>query len=415
MANFTATEQLMLELTNRARMDPVGEAKRMGISLNQGLSRDAISTDAKQVLAGSDILLSAARSHSNWMLKTDTFSHFESGRTETATQRMALAGYDFTGAWSNGENISLVGTKGVLDLTDSIFQQHKNLFLSTSGHRQNMLGEDHREAGIAQVAGDYQGYNTSMVTQNFAATGTNVFITGVVYNDTVSNDNFFTVGEQIAKLRVATEGAADTTGAGGGYELNLDGPGKHKVTFTTASGAAATVQLTVGSTNVKVDFVNGKEIWSNTTITSLTDTIKELHALGLGRMDLLGSNGAEKFFGNDAANVIRGSGGADVMTGGGGADRFVFKLASDSTPGRRDTITDFGDGADKIDLSAVFSGGELAYRGKAAINGTNQVSFTASGNDVIVHVNLDSDLDAEMQIRLVGTTLSEMSLADIIL
>ena len=37
-----------------------------------------------------------------------------------------------------------------------------------------------------------------MVTEDLALSGTKVFVTGVVYNDTVTNDNFFTVGEQVA-------------------------------------------------------------------------------------------------------------------------------------------------------------------------------------------------------------------------
>ena len=37
MADATAREQLMLELVNRARLDPLGEARRFGIDLNQGL------------------------------------------------------------------------------------------------------------------------------------------------------------------------------------------------------------------------------------------------------------------------------------------------------------------------------------------------------------------------------------------
>jgi hypothetical protein len=35
----TAQEQLFLELVNRARMDPLGEAARFGCDLNAGLGR----------------------------------------------------------------------------------------------------------------------------------------------------------------------------------------------------------------------------------------------------------------------------------------------------------------------------------------------------------------------------------------
>ena len=51
MADATAREQLILEMINRARMDPEGEAARYGISLNQGLTAGTISSAPKQVLA----------------------------------------------------------------------------------------------------------------------------------------------------------------------------------------------------------------------------------------------------------------------------------------------------------------------------------------------------------------------------
>ncbi len=51
MATPTAQEQLMLELINRARLDPAAEAARQGIALNSGLAANSISTAAKQVLA----------------------------------------------------------------------------------------------------------------------------------------------------------------------------------------------------------------------------------------------------------------------------------------------------------------------------------------------------------------------------
>ena len=65
MAGFTAHEQLMLELINRARLDPAGEAARYGIALNEGLASGTISSTPKQVLAGNEQLGAAAVRHSN--------------------------------------------------------------------------------------------------------------------------------------------------------------------------------------------------------------------------------------------------------------------------------------------------------------------------------------------------------------
>jgi hypothetical protein len=49
--NLTPEEQLMLELINRARANPVAEASRDGIDLNEGLAPGTISAAAKQPLA----------------------------------------------------------------------------------------------------------------------------------------------------------------------------------------------------------------------------------------------------------------------------------------------------------------------------------------------------------------------------
>lgn len=432
MANMTANEQLMLELVNRARMDPLGEAARMGIGLNDGIPRGSISSAPKQVLAGNDNLATSAANHSAWMLSTDSFGH-TGIRGTNPTDRMKAAGYNFTGTWTSAENVALVGEKGTLDLTEAIIEQHKNLFLSVKGHRQNMMGESSRELGIGQEYGDYKGYNTSMVTQNYASSGTAVFVTGVVYNDTKVNDNFFTVGEQVARFSVTgTGGIKDTTGAGGGYELAFASAGSKTITFDTAAGDPS-VSLTLGKTNVKVDLVNGNEIWTNGTVTSQSEAIKALYALGISKMNLTGSAASEKIHGNVAANsltgnagndticgnggndTIYGGAGVDSMTGGAGDDVFKFKVAADSGVDRaRDVITDFGDsGNDKLDFSGFVP--QLVYKDEAPIDGPNQINVTASGKDVIVHVNLNEDLGDEMQILLKGTTLSSMTASDFIL
>jgi Ca2+-binding RTX toxin-like protein len=429
MADFTAREQLMLELINRARMDPSGEAARYGISLNQGLASGTISTAPKQVLAGDDALALAADNHSQWMIATDVFSHEETGATRTPTQRMALAGYTFSGTWMSGENISYVGSTGSLDLTTTIAQQHRNLFLSP-GHRSNILEDDFREVGVGQQAGTFQGYNASMVTQNFARSGTAVFVTGVVYDDTIANDNFFTVGEETASRAVSGSGASDNTGAGGGYELEYSTLGTKTITFDLATGAVS-ANVVVNTTNVKVDIVNGNEIWTNGTLTSLSTNVKELHALGLTKVKLTGTDAKEKIVGNSANNKLTGNGGNDNIAGGGGDDKiigglgrdkmsggssddkFIFKSAADSTVEAPDFIRDFGDsGTDRIDLRAL---GDLAYRDEAKFNDVMQVRVTKDGSDVIVHINLSGDKADEMRIVLDNTSLSSMGSGDFIL
>src|SRR5438874_9514928 len=75
----TAIEQYVIELINRARANPAGEAARYGIDLNEGLSAGTISGDASQPLAVTPYLVDSARRHSKWMIDTDTFSHTGAG------------------------------------------------------------------------------------------------------------------------------------------------------------------------------------------------------------------------------------------------------------------------------------------------------------------------------------------------
>jgi hypothetical protein len=377
MANMSPQEQLMLELINRARMDPAGEAKRYGISLNEGLRGGTISAAPKQVLAGNDDLAAAAAHHSNWMLVNDIFAHEEKKHTKGFTgvepdDRMNKAGYDFVGDWNWGENISERGSVGKITnamQTALILQQHEDLFVDQGvqgrGHRLNILNDDFQEAGIGQEIGKFSSggntFNASMVTQDFATSGSKVFVTGVVYNDNVVKDDFFSVGEQVADRTVSSAGAPnDKTGAGGGYELLFGHGGSKSIDFDLAGGDVS-VGLKLGSGNAKVDVVNGDEVWSNINITSVSANVAELHALGIARVNLHGAGSDQKMFGNSAANVLEGNGGndtldggagVDTLSGGAGSDTFVFARGDTAkTESRADTITDFklADG-DMIDL-----------------------------------------------------------------
>jgi Ca2+-binding RTX toxin-like protein len=437
MANFTAYEQYMLELINRARMDPNGEAKRYNIALNEGVSSgDRISSSPKEVLAGNDALHIAAKAHSQWILANDTLSHEEAKGTDafygkTFTDRITKADYNYL---SGGENIAYIAGRD-LDLTKTIADMHRNYFVDSNtpgrGHRTNILGEGYREVGIGHEAGTWGNMNASVTTEDFGLRVNTIFITGVVYDDTVKNDNFFTVGEQTAGRNVTSSEASDTTGPGGGYELEYHALGTKTVTFDLATGNVS-VDVAVNKTNVKLVIVNGDEIWTNaTSLKSLSQDVKELHALGIGKVKLTGTDAKEKIYGNSAANKLTGNGGndkisggdgddkitggvgKDKMTGGGDDDKFIFKTAADSTVDKPDIIKDFGDsGKDRIDLHAL---GDFDYRGEHKFTDDMQVRVTKDGSDVLVHVNLDADKADEMLIVLDNTSLSSMTKGDFIL
>jgi Ca2+-binding RTX toxin-like protein len=433
MADLTAREQLMLELINRACMNPRAEAERLDVALGEGQGRPV------PVLAGNDVLKTAAYNHSGWMLLNDDFTSIESAGSHsfiaaTPIDRIVAYGYGVSGRHRYGENISWVGDSTAPDFTAAIIEQYESLFATGAG-RGRMLKPAFQEVGIGQQAGEFsdggQTYIASMVTQDFIRSGAKTFITGVVYSDTTDND-FYDVGEAIAGRKVKAAGAAaDRTGPGGGYELQFGEAGIASMRFKQP-GRDLELDVALGADNVKVDAVNGREIWTNGSVQSQSKAIAELHALGVSPLVLIGSDVPDEITGNRAANQLLGLGGSDtingkggkdgimggydsdVLTGGRGADLFVFVSRKDSRPAAPDTITDFGTGRDRIDLGGLYES-KLKYRDETEITGAHQVNVTASGGDVIVHVNLDHDAFDELQIILSGTALADMTKGDFML
>jgi serralysin len=406
MANMTPQEQLMLELINRARMDPAGEAKRMGIKLNEGVSpADKISNAPKQVLAGNDSLQVAADNHSAWMIAHDRFSHNEQIGTSgfsgaSPSNRMTNAGYpNFSTA---GENISFRGSTGNINLTNEIIQQHADLFIDAGiqgrGHRTNIMAEGFREVGIGQQTGNFDGFNASMVTQDFAARNNTIFITGVVYNDTVKKDNFFSVGEQVSGFAVNGGTASDTTGTGGGYELQYTTAGAKTVSF----GGGISADVALGNANLKVDLVNGDEIWTNATLTAVSDAVTEIHLLGIGKANISGADTGQEMYANAGKNVFEGNG---------GADSFVFtKGTTGKTENKADRILDFSRAeGDAIDLSRWDAnsnrGGnqDFDFIGKQNFHGeAGELRYINKNGATWIQGDTDGDRKVDLMIRLDG-------------
>ena len=257
MVQPTAYEQYLLELVNRSRSNPLGEANSLGIDLNKGLNANTISGSAKQPLAFNLLLNDSARSHSQWMLDRDVFKHEGEGGSSPG-DRMRNAGYQFTGSWTWSENIGTTGTTGTLDPNSATLSVHQGLF-NSPGHRVNMLNNSFREVGLAALTGDYKGYNSLMVTQNFAKSGSNVFLTGVAFDDSVVNDDFYSVGEGLAEIEVTAIRQSDnskyttTTMNAGGYQMALTA-GTYDVSFSRNNRAmGSSSQINIGSENVKLD------------------------------------------------------------------------------------------------------------------------------------------------------------------
>lgn len=253
----TAQEVLVVELINRARANPEAEAARFNIGLNDGISGTDITATAKQPLAHNLLLIDSARKHSQWMLDADIFDHIGVNNSEP-TERMAAAGYSFTGSWMSGENIAWGGTsRSTIDLTSYAISQHEGLFRS-AGHRLNILQADFRELGVGQREGYFidrgVNYLSSMLTQNFARSGSSYYLTGVVYSDTNNND-FYDVGEGLSGITISFNGKSYPAYNTGAYSIPVSN-GTYSITVTgDLLGSAVYHTVQINSANTKLDVI----------------------------------------------------------------------------------------------------------------------------------------------------------------
>ena len=102
---------------------------------------------------------------------------------------------------------------------------------------------------------------------------------------------------------------------------------------------------------------------------------------------------------DDSDDVLQGGTSDDTMTGGTGADTFVFASGHGS-----DTITDFTDGEDTIDLSAFTSITGFSDL-TVAQNGNNTVITIPGGGTVTLQNFTSTDLDAEDFVFQDSTTM----------
>ena len=264
---MTDHEQLILELVNRARMDPAGEVARnpQVSDLNQGLAPGSISSTPKQPLASVQEIVDAAGAHALDMLDRDYFSHHTQAGHATLptnaspTDRAAAQGY----SGPVGENIAWNGSTGPIDQTEETIQAHDALFVSPS-HRQNFLHDAYEESGMGVRFGLYTSnsvtFNAVMVAEEFGFNSGNPYLTGVAFNDGVVDDDFYSVGESVSGLTITAEDSnggvfTTTTGSSGGYNMKLPA-GTYTVTASGGSLPSSMVvsNVTVSSQNVKVDF-----------------------------------------------------------------------------------------------------------------------------------------------------------------
>lgn len=387
----TAQEQYMLELINRARLNPQAEANRYqgkqfydwtyrryvtyDGNLNEGLPAGTISSNAKQPLAFNLSLIEQSRNHSQAVLDANTLFH-PPNVIENIGQ---ILGSNLTAA--------------------NIADSHAQLFVDAGahdgyvrGHRRNILMEDVNQIGIGIKTGNFQNGTSSIVTQRFQRpNGGNAFLTGVVYTDHLQNDDFYTIGEGQGNVSIQISGNGQTytttTMEAGGYQIQL-APGNYSVTFSGdldrdgQRDDSVTRQVTIGAQNVKLDLATDTLSSSTPTpppTTPPTTPPAGSNMNGTAEPDTLtGDAGANTLQGNQGPDKLWGRGGNDNLLGGEGNDYLIGEAGDDTLSGGAGAdffvFTSLKDGIDKITDYNPAEGDKLVFVGSDFINSQGQSS-----------------------------------------
>jgi Ca2+-binding RTX toxin-like protein len=238
------------------------------------------------------------------------------------------------------------------------------------------------------------GGGTDTATYAASSAGVNVSLT------TGTGSGGDAQGDTLIKFENLTgSGFNDTLEGNSGNNVLAGGVGIDTVSYEYAT-AGVTVSLAITSAQATggagSDTLSGFE---NLTGSAYNDT-------------LTGTSGANTIIGGAGDDTITGKGGADILTGGQGADSFVFTALADSAPSAKDLITDFVDGLDKIDLSAIdantsTSGNQaFSYGGQNSNVVAHGVTWYESNGNTIVQADVNGNSAADFVVVLSGVNLN---------
>lgn len=183
--------------------------------------------------------------------------------------------------------------------------------------------------------------------------------------------------------------------------------------LTQPDGDVSTARLVVGigsSAAVQPNVVMGHEALNDTLLGSEGSDV----LLGLGGNDTLqGLGGNDRLEGGDGNDTLIGGKGNDILIGGAGNDTFVWN-ADDRGGNYHDIVKDFGNGADKLDLSQLLVG--VSDPASADVL-TQYLSFdfvSDPGSTVINIASAGGGAPVDQTITLENTILSGGNTADII-
>jgi Ca2+-binding RTX toxin-like protein len=241
-------------------------------------------------------------------------------------------------------------------------------------------------------------------THNDTLTGNTLanVLDGSIGNDELhGNLGSDTLRGNIGNDKLFGEAGHDVLDGNAGADLLDGGAGGDTATYQ-GSNAAVTINLATGAASG--GFAQG-------------DTLVDVeHVTGSSYNDSIIGNAAANVLrggaGNDAINASAGSDrivggfGKDTMAGGGGGDVFAFENVADSShmQAKRDIVTDFQHGSDRIDLRAFDFNQGATFIGTQAMhgNGHGEVSYEFEGNNTMVYADTNGDGTDDFAVQLNG-------------
>ncbi len=265
-------------------------------------------------------------------------------------------GQDVISDFENGTDVIDVTALGITDLSQ--------ITLSGDGANTTLTFSDGNTLLLEGVAWtDIDASDFVMVAAPTVGTGGNDVMNGGDTNDTLDGG----------------AGADKLYGQDGDDSL-LGGDGKD-----TLEGGSGNDTLDGGGKNDRLDGGAGNDVLSGGNNNDVLDG-------GTGDDALSGDQGNDKLNGGAGADTLEGGRGRDQLTGGADADTFVF-----ASNGNDDTIMDFEDGLDMIDVSAIGS-----------ISGFGDMTITQVGGNVLI------DLDGGNDLTLIGVNAADIDASDFI-
>jgi len=272
MLSVSPEEQLFIYMLNRARSNPAAYATE------QGLGIDLSSVAARPPLAINDLLMNSAEGHAVEMANNNYFAH-QSAVTGKWPNRMERdAGYALPTtlpAAGGGNWVLPDASNQVESLAAGTYANYAsgiaplNALLVDSGysppaHREHLLASDSqgfnalfKEVGVGHAYNAASDYDHYWSIQTGVVNTSDEFLTGVVFNDTNSNQRY-DQGEGLSGVTITVGAQTTTTNAAGGWSFKVaNGTYTVQASGGGFSGTARVTTIASGN-NVEVDFISGR-------------------------------------------------------------------------------------------------------------------------------------------------------------